>query len=985
MYLNIKTEYNIGESIIKLSELKNKLSAINATSFAVCDENTQSFMKVAKEFQGSGITPVYGIGVAVEQQMFHLYAKNNDGLMELNRLVTRKNHGKSIDIFKFSTNLAIVIAKGKIVDEMLNTGASTMLDQLREKYGEDLYLGIYSYLNDKNNYRLLNMAEKFNLKQVLIDPIKYLEETDLEAYLTLQAVKYNHEYFHFPKFKAKAQRYMLNTEYAQILEDVLINSMILLEECNADPLSFTYEHPKYPFLDGKSAAEKMDEMIKLGLNWRYPNGVNPEIETRIQYELKVIKEMDFVDYFLIVQDIVIYAKKNDILVGPGRGSAAGSLVAYVLGITEIDPVKHDLYFERFLNPMRKTMPDIDIDFEASHREDIIQYITNHFGDEKVCKIGTIKRYLAKSAFREVAKIWRLDPKLTDLIAKRLDSNKSIMENIKVDSKLYQMINTDMDLMNVIKIALVFEKLPNAVSVHAAGVIVGNGDIGNLVAKTSENVSLLEASELEQIGLLKIDILALDNLTIIKSIVKRVNKTNESFNLNAIPLSDEKTYELLSAGNTQGIFQMESAGMRSVLTKIQPKSFAELALVLAFYRPGAKDQLEVYLNNSAITTFSKAADVLNETRGVIIYQEQVLKLANVLANYSLAEADIMRRAIAKKDETLLENNLKEFVARSIENGVDEGNARHIAEQISKFAGYGFNKAHAYAYGLITYQMSYLKANYPKEYYEIMFEKNYKGPQSQTFFNELNNQKIRVFAPDLRYSQADALFVKNQIMMGFNQIRLIDNKLAQKLPLIRKKIKNINDIEQISKFLDHLEVNQEQVKSLIYAGVFDYLGYNQPTLIKNFIEVQSGENNIAKLFGEPLFSKEEVDYSIELKVKNEKSALGINIKYNVLNEVRRAYQNKINHRIYSIQEIMSQKFINQEPKQFIVLFKIEKIHEIKTKNNELMAFLKVESDGEYDLTCFPNTYAQLKNKIHSNQERYVIAQINLNNERIYLQKM
>ncbi len=985
MYLNIKTEYNIGESIVKLSELKNKLLAISASSFAVCDENTQGFMKIAKEFKDSGITPVYGIEIAVDRQTFHLYAKNNAGLMELNKLVTKKNNGKPIDIYSFSSDLIVVIAKGTIVDQMLNEEKSATLDQLREKYGEDLYLGIYSYLNDKNNYRLLNMGNKFGLKQVLIDPIKYLEESDLDAFLTLQAVKYNHEYFHFPKFKTKAQRYILKTEYAQVLEDVLINSMILLEECNADPLSFTYEHPKYPFLDGMTAEAKVNEMVKLGLSWRYPEGPAPEIEARIEYELKVIKEMDFLDYFLIVQDIVIYAKKNDILVGPGRGSAAGSLVAYVLGITEIDPVKHGLYFERFLNPMRKSMPDIDVDFEANRREDIIKYITERFGSEKVCKIGTIKRYLAKSAFREVAKIWRLDPKMTELIAKRLDSRKTIMENIKDDSKLYQMINTDMDLMNIIKIALMFEKLPNATSVHAAGIIVGNNDIGNLVAKTSDNVSLFEASELEQIGLLKIDILALDNLTIIKSIVEKINKHEENFNLNAIPLDDEKTYQLLSQANTQGIFQMESVGMKSVLTKVQPSSFAELALVLAFYRPGAKDQLDIYLNNSAITTFAKAAEVLNETRGVIVYQEQVLQLANVLANYSLAEADIMRRAIAKKDGKLLEDTLKEFVTRAIENGVDEGNARHIGEQILKFAGYGFNKAHAYAYGLITYQMSYLKANYQKEYYEVMFEKNYKGPQSQTFFNELNNQKIRVFAPDLRYSQADALFVKNQIMMGFNQVRLIDNDLAKKLPLIRRKIKNINDIEQISKFLDHLEVKQDQVQSLIYAGVFDYLGYNQPTLIKNFIEVQSGENNIAKLFGEPLFSKEEVDYPIDVKVKNEKSALGINIKYNVLNEVRRAYQAKINHRIYSVQEIMTQKFLSQEPKQFIVLFKIENVHEIKTKNNELMAFLKVESDGEYDITCFPNTYAQLKNKIHSNENRYVIAQINLNNERIYLQKM
>ncbi len=985
MYLNIKTEYNIGESIIKLSELKNKLSAISATSFAVCEENTQSFMKVAKTFKDSEITPVYGIEVIVERQTFYLYAKNNDGLMELNQLVTKKNNNEAIDVYGFSTNLIVVVAKGVIIDELLTKQSSNNLEQLKSKYGEDLYIGIYSYLNDKNNYRLLNMGSKLGVKQVIIDPIKYLEDADLDAYLTLQAVKYNHEYFHFPKFKAKASRYKLNTEYAQVLEDVLINSMILLEECNADPLSFTYEHPKYPFLDGISAEQKINESIVLGLSWRYPNGVSTEIEDRIKYEMKVIKEMNFIDYFLIVQDIVIYAKKNDILVGPGRGSAAGSLVAYVLGITEIDPVKHGLYFERFLNPMRKTMPDIDIDFEASRREEVINYITEHFGSEKVCKIGTIKRYLAKSAFREVAKIWRLDPKLTDLIAKRLDSSKSIMENVKDDSKLYQMINTDMDLMNVIKIALMFEKLPNSVSVHAAGIIVGNDDIGNLVAKTSENVSLLEASELEQIGLLKIDILALDNLTIIKSIVNKVSKTHPEFNINTINLDDEKTFELLKNANTQGIFQMESIGMKNVLTKVRPENFEQLALVLAFYRPGAKDQLETYLNNSAITTFSKAAEVLDETRGVIVYQEQVLKLANVLANYSLAEADIMRRAIAKKDEKLLEKILKEFVTRAIENGVDEGNARHIGEQILKFAGYGFNKAHAYAYGLITYQMSYLKANFKKEYYEVMFEKNYKGPQSQTFFNELNNQKIRVFAPDLRYSQADVLFVKNQIMIGFNQIRLIDNKLAQKLPLIRRKIKNINDIEQISMLLEQLEVKEDQVKSLIYAGVFDYLGYNQPTLIKNFTQAQSGENNIAKLFGEPLFSKEEVDYPIDVKVKNEKNAIGTNIKYNVLNEVRRAYQAKINHRIYSIQEIMAQKFLNQEPKQFIVLFKIENVHEIKTKNNELMAFLKVESDGEYDITCFPNTYAQLKNKIHSNEARYVIAQINLNNERIYLQKM
>ncbi len=987
MYLNIKTEYNLQESAIKIDKLVKKAQALNLKAIGICEYNsTQSFIKIAEAFANTGIDVTYGIEIVVNEQTYHIYAKNNDGLLMLNQIVTLNNLGMIDDPLTFGTNVIVILGKGKLIDDVLEKREQNLLYQLKKTYRDDLYLGVFSYLNDTNNYKLLNATNLFGLKPVLIDAVKYLDEEQVDTYLTLQAIKHKQKFYHFQELKKKAKRYQMRQEFNPILEDVIKRTNKLLLSTKATPGELEFTYPTYPYTKGLNADEFLKMQIKVGLKWRLKSEIPKIYKERVAYELAVINKMKFSDYFLIVQDIVIFAKKNGIMVGPGRGSAAGSLVAYLLGITEVDPIKYNLYFERFLNPMRKTMPDIDLDFEANRREEVIDYIEERFGLDMVCKIGTVNRFQAKSAFAQVADVWFIDPKLKKIISQQIDSRYSLEKNLETNAKLYELITTDPKLMNIIKIALEIEKIPSSYSIHAAGIIIAPQPLLGFIPQNSEGVSLYEAQELEKMGLLKIDILALDNLTILNQMVKNVRTVDKQFKLATIDYDDVKTYQMLSSGQTLGIFQMESMGMRQVLKQVAPKNFAELATCLALYRPGAKDQLAEYVSgkDNFIAT-SKIEEILAETNGVLIYQEQVMRLANEMAGYNMAEADLLRRAISKKNPEQLAKITDDFQKRSVKRGYNQSQVTRYLDQILKFAGYGFNKSHAYAYGMITYQMAYIKTNYPNKYYEVMFDRNYSGPNREKFFQELRLQNLKILAPDFRFSGYQVRANENQIILGLKHIKGISKEVAKEILLARREINNINNLEEITKHLiKNPNLNADIIENLIDSGYFDYLTYNHPTLKRNMLETKSGEDNIAKLFGEPLFAKDVVDYDFASKSKRELDVLGININYNLFSEIKKQYQNQVQTPILSIKEAFYQTNLNKE-NDFITIIKIIKQKEIITKNQKPMAFLTVESDGEFELVCFPGEYAILKNKINNYQDRYVLAQVKIRGDKVYLEKM
>ncbi len=987
MFLNIKTEYNLQESAIKLGALKRKLEELNQQHFAVCDyQSNQSFLKVANTFKNSDIKPVYGTEININDQTFHLYAKNNQGLTRINQIVYDLNANIQVDELSFGEDVLVVIGKGKIIEQVIKYNDVERLEKLKSQYGLNLALGLFSYLNDADNYQLFNANHLFGLKQVLIDAIKYLDIDDMDGYLTLQAIKYKHNFMHFARFKAKAERYLIRNEYNEVLSEVIEYTKELLESCNANPLVQQVEYPKFPFYEGESVTEYFIAQIEKGINWRFGEGVSNEYIERIQYELNVIEQMGFIDYFLIVQDIVIYAKKNDIIVGPGRGSAAGSLIAFVLGITDIDPIKYNLYFERFLNPKRQTMPDIDLDFEANRREDVIQYIVDRYSDENVCKIGTINRYLAKSAFNATADVWKMDIKLKERISKMLNSRLSIAQNMESNLKLANEVERDLILRNVFRIAQIIEGLPSETSIHAAGVIISNDQLRNVAALNTNGASLYEAKELEMLGLLKVDVLSLENLSFIRELGTRIKTRYPEFDINKIPLDDEATFKYLSTTQTLGIFQMESAGMRQVLQKVQPSSFDELAVVLALYRPGAKDEVDNYVNaRNNFVASNRAETLLADTFGVLLYQEQVLLLAKELANYSLADADIFRRAISKKNEELLNSEIQNFIDSCINNGIEPQMAEHYGNLIAKFAGYGFNKAHAYAYSTITYQLSYIKANFEEEFMEALFTRLQRSPDFTRLQSEFKFRKIKVFNPDFRYSSVFVRMINKQMLMGFSNIKGINNDIAKKLAYAKRHLNDMNNIEEIVKFIEMLDLSKEQVTNLVYSGAFDYLDYNQRTLISNFANSKQKENTVAKLFGDSFLTEEEEDDSVITKSTNERNSIGFNIKYNIFDQERRALEEEYKQRILSINEAFMYNHQNRMITEFIVLVKVNTIKEINTKRNEKMAFISCESDGEYDLTCFPQVYEKYAHKLEEHSKSYQLALIKIQNDKVYLQKI
>ncbi len=488
----------------------------------------------------------------------------------------------------------------------------------------------------------------------------------------------------------------------------------------------------------KDSKEYLINLANKGLARRLNNNVTKEYQDRLNYELKVITDMGFVDYFLIVFDYVRFAIKNNIFVGAGRGSAVGSLVAYSLGITSLDPIKYNLIFERFLNPERVTMPDIDIDFDADRRDEVIEYVRNKYGEKRVAHIITYGTFASREAIRAVAKINNVDEDILGYLLPYIDKNpkNKLASNINNDVK--RLFNTYPILEKTYNEALYLEGIKKHIGIHAAGVVISSCDLNEvvpLIYNGDEFLTGYTMNELEDLGLLKMDFLSIKNLTIISNILKDLEKEKGvKLDINKIPLDDKKVYDLFSSADTVGVFQFESAGMKSFLRKLAPKEFKDLIMAIAIYRPGPMGEIDNYIKRHSGKVKidyidDSLKDILEDTYGIMIYQEQVMQILSKMGGFTFGEADIIRRAISKKKLQLIEEAKDKFINNSLKNGYSEAKAREVYDLIVKFADYGFNKSHSVAYSFIAYQMAYLKVHYP-EYYYINLLNNNIGGESKT---------------------------------------------------------------------------------------------------------------------------------------------------------------------------------------------------------------------------------------------------------------
>lgn len=906
MYIPLKvtTDYTLLKSLIKVPNLISFLSEKNIDTCGICDENLYGVLEFYYACKKNNIKPIVGLDVKIDDLNVYLYAMNFDGYKNLLKIHTLKEKNELIlddlSVYKDSI-LCIVPFKSK-----------ELFDKL--KFFNNLYI---SYNNSLERLNALTITSNV----LYINDLKALKKNDVLFFAYLDKLR-----------KEEVGMYEQNYYFAPDIDLGKIDEVISLLNLE---LEFNKKYiPKYK--DNIDSSSFLHDLCFKGLTKRL-NGKVPDIYLkRLNYELKIINEMGFVDYFLIVYDYVLYAKRHDILVGPGRGSAAGSLVSYSIGITEIDPLKYNLLFERFLNPERVTMPDIDVDFDALKREEIIEYVRNRYGDKNVALGLTFTTLKSKLVLREIGKLLKINDTLLDNFIKCINGNICLKDNL-TNENIKKYLNNYNELKKLYNISMHLEGLKKNTSTHAAGVVISSTNLDEIIPIHYENNTLITGvtmDYLESIGLLKMDFLALKNLTTIKNILDEVGKDA----LKNIDLNDKAVLNLFSTGKTEGIFQFETSLMRNLIRKLKPSSFNDLVASLALGRPGALEEADEYIarknGKKEITYIHKDLEpILKDTYGIILYQEQIIAILGKIGGYSLAEADIIRRAISKKKESVINAEKEKFINGAIGKGYDRSVATLIYDLIVKFASYGFNKAHSVAYARISYDMAYLKVKYP-EYFIIEMINNKDNEKFAKLVLFLKNKGIKLEKPDVNLSHNKFYISGKELIMPLWQIKGIPENLSEKIIENRK--------DGYTDFFDFVcknkkILNENILNTLINAEALRSFNLNERTLVENIAVALNFAEIDDELIKKPVIIELD-DYSDEVKRNNELESFG----YFITNHPASKYQN-----VMKLE--MLEKYLFKNIKCVVL---VNRISNIKTKKNENMAFISASDEtGTCDFTIFP----------------------------------
>ncbi len=957
-FLYGQTEYNLLRNALRITDYIKYAKEYGYKYISITDSNMYGNLKFYRECKKNDIKPIIGleIKVFVQEPMEILgYALDMDGYRNLNRISTKvqENGNISIDeLVNYKNGIKFIIPVSNNFFERID-----ILNIIKSKLN-DVAIGLYS--NNDFGKQVLKYAKDNGYEAYPLHQTLYLNEEDRDVCEALY--KINGNFVTIDSNQSLLSVSELSTKFKGM--DTLFSALDSL----ASKIEYSLEHiqvelPVYPNAIG-SSCDYLKNLCYKGLEKRLNQNSHEdrnEYITRLNYELSIIDKMGYNDYFLIVWDFVKYAKKNNIMVGPGRGSAAGSLVSFCLGITNLDPIKYDLLFERFLNPERLSMPDIDMDFPDDKRDQVIEYVRDLYGKEHVCNISAYGTFQVKSSVRDLGRVLKFP-------SDRLDEIVKLASHSEDYSLLLEQFSDNIEVYNLLRIAKKIEGLPRHISTHAAGIILANDSLLNLIplqpGLNGLYQSQLEASDLESIGLLKIDFLGIRNLTIIDNIVKEIPNM-DNINISRIPLDDKKTYELLSKADTLGIFQLESDGMKKVLSKLKPNCFEDIVAVLALYRPGPMENIDDYVDrkNGAPYTYmhKDLEDILKSTYGIIIYQEQIMKIALKFAGYSLGEADLLRRAVSKKKEDVLIHERTHFVSKSIEKGYSQKDANDIYDYIVKFANYGFNRSHSVAYALVSYQMSYFKANY----FEIFMSKilnNVIGSQRlmTEYINYAKQNGVRVVNPNINYSTKEFTQYKGVLIYPLQGILSIGSILAN--DIIEERNKN-GLYKTFSDFKTRVpNISSRSLESLIYAGAFDSFKETKKSLIDS---VDAKTDIIDKFLEDRILSLDE--YEFDYLKKEEMNAIGINLKYNLFINI----QKMVN---YYKSQYIEQVNINSYAK---IIATMENLKEIKTKNDDLMLVGNInDSRRTLDMVIFPEQYQNIRGFCQMNKLYIIEGKIDLN---------
>lgn len=1026
-HLHTHTAYSLldGEGTVK--KILDKAKELGQTAMAITDHGCMfgviDFYEYAKSI---GIKPVLGCEVYVaargRKDKIHefdsssshliLLAKNNEGYKNLMNIVSIGYvegfyYRPRIDIETLRENCEGLIALSACMSGVLSkkilasdyAEAKAAAIEFTEIFGKENYFieiqdhGIYE--QKMLNRELIKLARELELGIVATNDIHYVKQSDAEFQDVLMCIQMGKTIYDEDRMKMSSDQMYVKSESEMnelfsYIPEALENTQKIAEMCNVE-IEFGKLHlPKFDLPDGYTSYEYLTELCRKGLEKRYPDA-DDELKSRLDYELQTIEKMGYVDYFLIVWDFIRFARENKIMVGPGRGSAAGSLVSYCLEITNIDPIKYDLIFERFLNPERVTMPDIDIDFCYERRGEVIDYVNQKYGADKVAQIVTFGTMAAKLAIRDTGRALDMPYGFVDGVAKQIPNelNITIEKALESNNQLKAMYESDPQVKRLIDVSSELEGLPRHTSTHAAGVVITREPVQKYVPLSRNDdviTTQFTMTTIERLGLLKMDFLGLRTLTVIRDAVDNIKKTHGiSVDMDNIDMNDPDTYKMISQGDTDGVFQLESAGMKEFMKELKPSSIEDIIAGISLYRPGPMDSIPQYIanKNSGKIEYKHPLleNILNVTYGCIVYQEQVMQIVRELGGYSLGRADLVRRAMSKKKTEVMEQERKNFVygikdddgkvlvEGAMSRGIDEKTAISIFDEMMDFAKYAFNKSHAAAYAFVSYQTAWLKCHYPTEFYAATLTSVLGQATKVTkYINSAKKQGIRLLPPDINKSFSSFVPDDKNIRFGLAAIKNVGAAFIDDMAEERRQNGEFLSFTEFCNRMADKKLNKRLVESMLKSGVFDSLNLTRATLmsvyeriidsaVKDQKNAVSGQLDFFSMFEDESSnmledSFEKIPELEKREVLNmEKEYLGTYVSGHPLDGMEDLIARVSSTTVLDISENENGQYVSDLKVSLGGM--ISKRREQLTKRGELMLYLTFEDmSGEIEVIVFPS---------------------------------
>jgi DNA polymerase-3 subunit alpha len=1072
--LHIHSDYSLLDGASQLPQLIDRAVELGMPAIALTDHGVMyGAIELIKVCRNKNVKPIIGnemyvINGDIEKQerrpKYHqvVLAKNTQGYKNLVKLTTISHlkgfQGKGIfarpcinkDVLEKHKEGLIVTSAclgGEIPQAILRgklEAAEKVAKWYKDTFGDDFYIEIQDHGQQEDrivNVELVRIAKKLDIKIIATNDSHFISCYDVEAHDALLCIQTQKLISEDKRLRYTGTEYLKSAEEMaklfrdhlsdDVIQEAIHNTLEVAEKVEPYNIMGEYRIPNFPIPPEHTADTYVEEKTWEGLRERLKaktnSEINPEYRERLEYELKMIQRMGFSTYFLVVWDYIRFARENNIPVGPGRGSAAGSLVAYALRITNIDPVHHGLLFERFLNPERKSMPDIDTDFCIERRDEVIKYVTEKYGEDRVAQIITFNRMTSKAVLKDVARVLGIPYGEADRMAKLIPVARGKPEKLKVmisdatpdpefkktyETAVYELpeTGTKVTARQWLDMAIRIEGTNKTFGVHAAGVVISSDPLDEIVPLQKNNdgavITQYFMEDLDSLGLLKMDFLGLKNLTMIQRTIDLIQKTQKlkldpddfplnerkiqhilaKGNIKKVPRDIESTYKVLEQGDLEGIFQLESSGMRQVVRDLKPSCIEDISSILALYRPGPLDAglIPKFIDRKhgredIIYEHSLLEPILKETYAVLVYQEQIMKVAQDLAGYTLGQADLLRRAMGKKKLSEMQKHRETFIDGATKNGISQKIAENLFEQMVKFAEYCFNKSHSTAYGYVTYQTAYLKANFPMEYMSALLTSN-SGDQDKLkkYLVNCTNLGIEVDPPDINRSDVEFTPVDGKILFGLSAIKNLGEGAIEWILEARKKGGPFKSLADLCDRVDLRAVNSRALEALIKCGAFDKLNPNRHQLLEDLKLIISwaqdrakdrdiGQGNLLDLLGSATATqtaqqsfeqapsaKPVADFPQKEKLQFEKELLGLYVSDHPLKFAQRV-SGKLDPPGITLGQMDEKK--GKKVSTIVMLTEIKKI--TTKKDNRLMAFLKLEDlEGQSEAVVFPDTYEKIK---------------------------